>query len=180
MRPSIIRVRTATIARIASISTPPHQRSLDGPRLHLPQVVSGHVRVPELLLESARWYDLRLSSSSGLQHSARESWPTSTGAISKCRRRHDEADQPSRRRENYHVDHGRLPTTRISQVVFRTHFTEFHRFDEWDCSGDAERVRAEYQRAQEIARLNDVRRARSPRHGRGTSARRGDSRTPAM
>ena len=70
----IIRARTATTARIARISTPTSSTITGWSRLHLPQVVSGHLRVPELLLESAR-DDLRLSCSNGLQHSACESWP---------------------------------------------------------------------------------------------------------
>ena len=45
---------------------------------------------------------------------------------------------------------------------FGTHFTDFHRFDEWDYSSDAERICADYRRAQEAARLNDVPRGRSP------------------
>ena len=61
---------------------------------------------------------------------------------------------------------------------FGTHFTDFHRFDEWDNSSDAERIRSEYRRAQEVARLNDVQRGRSPRHARGASSRRGNSRPP--
>ena len=68
-----------------------YQRSLGGPRLHLPQVVPGHVRVPELLLKST-WSNLRLSSPIGVQHTTVLSWPLSTGTISKRRRWHDETD----------------------------------------------------------------------------------------
>ena len=52
---------------------------------------------------------------------------------------------------------------------FGTHFTEFHDYEKWDQSIDADRVRSEYQRAQEVARMNDVPRARSPRTARRLS-----------
>ena len=61
---------------------------------------------------------------------------------------------------------------------FGTHFTCFHRFDQWDVSSDAEGVREAYCRAKDAARLNDLPRARSPRNFRGVSPRRGDSRPP--
>ena len=44
---------------------------------------------------------------------------------------------------------------------FGTHFTEYHDYEDWDRSIDADRVRSEY--SQEVARMNDVPRARSPR-----------------
>ena len=49
---------------------------------------------------------------------------------------------------------------------FGTRFTEFHHYDQ---SIDADRVRSDYRRAQEVARVNDVPRGRSPRTTRGLS-----------
>ena len=46
---------------------------------------------------------------------------------------------------------------------FGTHFTEYLDYENWDQSIDAFRVRSEYRRSQEVARMNDVPRARSPR-----------------
>ena len=62
---------------------------------------------------------------------------------------------------------------------FGTHFTEYHDYEDWDRSIDADRVRSEYRRSQEVARMNDVPRARSPRTTRRPSPRRASSRRPS-
>ena len=61
---------------------------------------------------------------------------------------------------------------------FGTHFTECHDYEEWDQSIDADRVRSEYRRAEEVSRMNDVPRARSPRTTPRPSPRRASSRPP--
>ena len=62
---------------------------------------------------------------------------------------------------------------------FGTHFTEYHDYEDWDRSIDADRVRSECRRSQEVARMNDVPRARSPRTTRRPSPRRASSRPPS-
>eukprot|EP00439_Symbiodinium_sp_Y106_P062274 s5495_g9.t1 len=94
------------------------------------QVVPGHLRVPELLLESTR-SNLRLSSPIGVQYTAVISWIIM----------HTMGD--FRRRE-------------VRKWRFGTHFTEYHDYEVWDRSIDADRVRSEYRRSQEVARMNDV------------------------
>ena len=172
--PDIMRARTAITARTAFTSIPILSTIIGW----CPTSFQGTCECPNSCWnQHGRTFDSALRSAFNIQLSSRGRYPPVQFR----------SEEGGTMRQINHRDAARIIMHTMGDFRRRevrkwksgTHFTEYHDYEVWDRSIDADRVRSEYRRSQEVARMNDVPRARSPRTTRRPSPRRASSRRPS-
>ena len=177
--PDITRARTAITARTVLTSTPTSSTIIGwSPTSSANKWFQGTCEYPNSCWnQHGRTFDSALRSAFNIQLSSRGRYPpvqfrSEKGGTMRQINRRDAA------RIIMHTM-GDFRRREVRKWRFGTHFTEYHDYEVWDRSIDADRVRSEYRRSQEVARMNDVPRVRSPRTTRRPSPRRASSRPPS-